>query len=340
MHTHLINHGGAIPMKLITVEEHYDTPRNIKAFNQCSTVKNNNPRQAQLAPDLVDFQRKVAYMDQNGIDLQVISDAGNSPQVLPDAYAVAEAHAQNETLAENISHYPTRFAGLATLPANLPEQAAQELEYAVTKLGLKGGIISGSVNGQFLDAPRFEPIFAAADRLGTALYLHPGVITTSQKALLYESDAYSDFTATMMAGAMWGWHLEQGIQMLRLITAGLLEKYPHVKLASGHWGEMIPMFLERIDGFSSMTSQLPLKFSEYYKRQVYLSPSGMFTAPQMQLVLTEMGADHVMWSEDFPYVQAGTTTRTFLEQADLTPDQRAAIAHGTAETLFQLTPQH
>ncbi|MFD1485200.1 amidohydrolase family protein [Lacticaseibacillus baoqingensis] len=323
-------------MKLITVEEHYDTDQNIKEFKQYSEVKNNNPRQDQLRPDLVDFAKKVAYMDQHGIDMQVISDAGNSAQVLPDQYAVDGAHAQNETLAENISQYPTRFAGLATLPVNTPDQAAQTLEYAVTKLGLKGGIISGSVNGQFLDDPRFEPIFAAADRLGTTLYLHPGVITNDQKAMLYDSKAYNALSATMMAGAMWGWHMEQGIQMLRLLTAGVFEKYPHVKIASGHWGEFMPMFLERIDGFGGMISDLPLKYSDYYKRQVYLSPSGMYTAPQMQLVLKEMGADHIMWSEDFPYVQAGEQTRQFLEQADLTDAQREAIAHGTAETVFNL----
>lgn len=323
-------------MKLITVEEHYDTDANIDQFNKYSQVPNNNPRQTQLKPDLVDFGRKVAYMDAHGIDMQVVSDAGNSAQVLPDQYAVDGAHAQNETLAENISQYPTRFAGLATLPANVPDKAAAELEYAVTKLGLKGGIISGTVNGQFLDSPKFEPIFAAADKLRTTLYLHPGVITDQQKALLYDSPAFSDRTSTLMAGAMWGWHMEVGIQMMRIITAGLLEKYPHVKLASGHWGEFVPMFLERIDGFSPLVTDLPHSFSEYYKRQVYLSPSGMFTAPQMQLALTEMGADHIMWSEDFPYVQDGDTTHQFLEQAQLTDAQREAIAHGTAETVFDL----
>lgn len=323
-------------MKLITVEEHYDTDQNISQFNKYSEVKNNNPRQDQLRPDLVDFSNKIAYMDKNGIDMQVISDAGNSPQVLPDQYAVSGAHDQNETLAENISQYPDRFAGLATLPANVPDKAAEELEYAVTKLGMKGGIISGSINGQFLDDPKFEAIFAAADKLGTTLYLHPGVISNDQKAMLYDSKAYSALGATMMAGAMWGWHMEAGIQVLRIITAGLLEKYPNVKLATGHWGEFLPMFVERIDGFSPIITDLPLKFSDYYRRQVYLSPSGMFTAPQMQLALTEMGADHIMWSEDFPYVQSGKTVREFLEQADVTDEQREAIAHGTAEKLFNL----
>lgn len=323
-------------MKLITVEEHYDTDANIAQFKQYSTVKNNNPRQDQLRPDLVDFDRKIAYMDAHGIDMQIISDAGNSPQVLPDQYAVAGAHAQNEALAEAISHHPDRFAGLATLPANLPEQAAKELDYAVTKLGLKGAIISGSVDGQFLDAPKFDPIFAAADRLGTTLYLHPGIISNQQKAVLYDSEAYSALTATMMAGAMWGWHMEAGIQVVRLITAGVLERYPHVKIATGHWGEFVPMFIERIDGFGPFVSKLPLKFSEYYRRQVYLSPSGMFTTPQMQLALAEVGADHIMWSEDYPYVQTGDTTRSFLEQAAITQAQREQIAHGTAEAVFDL----
>jgi predicted TIM-barrel fold metal-dependent hydrolase len=323
-------------LKLITVEEHYDTDQNISQFNKYSEVKNNNPRQDQLRPDLVDFSNKIAYMDKNGIDMQVISDAGNSPQVLPDQYAVSGAHDQNETLAENISKYPDRFAGLATLPANVPDKAAEELEYAVTKLGMKGGIISGSINGQFLDDSKFEAIFAAADKLGTTLYLHPGVISNDQKAMLYDSKAYSALGATMMAGAMWGWHMEAGIQVLRIITAGLLEKYPNVKLATGHWGEFLPMFVERIDGFSPIITDLPLKFSDYYRRQVYLSPSGMFTAPQMQLALTEMGADHIMWSEDFPYVQSGKTVREFLEQAEVTDEQREAIAHGTAEKLFNL----
>ncbi|WP_155286335.1 amidohydrolase family protein [Lacticaseibacillus zhaodongensis] len=323
-------------MKLITVEEHYDTDANIEQFNKYSEVKNNNPFQDKLKPFLVDFDKKVEYMDANGIDMQVISDAGNSAQVLPDKYAVAGSHAQNETLAENISKYPDRFAGLATLPANTPDKAAAELEYAVTKLGMKGAIISGSIDGQFLDDPKFDAIFAAADKLGTTLYLHPGVITNAQKAMLYDSKAYSPAASNMMAGAMWGWHMEAGIQVMRLITAGVLDKYPNIKLATGHWGEFIPMFLERIDGFSDIITKLPHKFSYYYKRQVYMSPSGMFTAPQMQLCLSEVGADHIMWSEDYPYVQSGKTTREFLGGADVTAEQREAIAHGTAEKLFKL----
>ena len=322
-------------MKIITVEEHFDTPANIKEFNAYSKVANNNPRQAELNSDLTSFDAHLAYMDKYGIDMQIISDAGNSPQVLPDNRVVAAARAQNDTLAESISIHSDRFAGLAVLPVNLPDEAANELERAVTKLGLKGALISGTINGQFLDDPKFEPIFAKANELNVPLYLHPGVMTDDQKALLYDSKAYSAMMATMMAGAAWGWHMEQGIQLVRIILSGITEKYPNLKLVSGHWGEFIPMFIERLDGFTAFADNAH-PFSYYYKKQVYVGPSGMLTAPQLQLVKTEMGADHMLYSEDFPYVKRGAEVRQFITKAELTDVEREKIAHGTAEKLFNL----
>lgn len=324
-------------MKIITVEEHYDTPENIKQFNAVSQVPNNNPRQNELNGALTDFAGRINYMDQYGIDMQVISDAGNSPQVLPDDYAVPGAHAQNETLAEGIAPYPTRLAGLATLPVNTPDAAVKELQHAVQDLGLKGGVISGTVNGQFLDDPKFDDVFAAAEALDVPLYLHPGVITKEQEKVLYDSKAYSQMMATMMAGAAWGWHNEQGIQMVRLILSGVFEKHPQLKLVSGHWGEFVPMFIERLDEFSAIAGDvLQHPFSYYYKHNVYVDPSGMLTAPQLALVKAEVGADHLMYAEDWPYVQRKDKLATFIEHADLTDAEREAMAHGTAERIFKL----
>ncbi|MFD1432781.1 amidohydrolase family protein [Lacticaseibacillus yichunensis] len=322
-------------MKIITVEEHFDTQANVQNFKKYSKVPNNNPHQDALNHDLTDFAGRIAYMDKNGIAMQVISDAGNSPQVLPDNMVVAASREQNDTLAEGLAAYPDRLAGLAVLPAALPDAAADELTRAVTKLGLKGGLISGSVNGEFLDAPRFDPIFAAAEALDVPLYLHPGVITDTQKATLYDSNSYSPLMATMLAGAAWGWHQEQGIQMVRLIFGGVLEKHPKLKLVSGHWGEFVPMFLERLDEFGKV-SGLSQPFSTYYKRQVYVTPSGMYTAPQLALVKAEMGADHLLDAEDYPYIKREGGVAEFVANAELSAPEREAFAHGTAEKLFKL----
>ncbi|PIO80588.1 hypothetical protein BSQ38_02500 [Pediococcus damnosus] len=324
-------------MKIITVEEHFDTPANIKQFNAYSKVKNNNPHQEIFGKTLTNFDKRIEYMDKYGIDMQVISDAGNSPQVLPDEYIVDACRAQNDTLAEAVSARSDRLAGLAALPVNKPEEAAKELERAVKTLGLKGAIISGTIDGQFLDDPKFEPIFAMAAKLDVPLYLHPGVIKDEQKAILYDSKAYSPALATFMGGAAWGWHMEQGVQMVRLIISGLMEKYPNLKLVSGHWGEFVPMFLERLSEFLPFSGlDLPHSFEYYYKRNVYVTPSGMFTDPQLQMVLTEMGADHLMYSEDYPYIERKDSVKKFITEADLSDEQREQFAHGTAEKLFKL----
>lgn len=324
-------------MKIITVEEHFDTTANIENFNAHSKVPNNNPYQTKLKNDLTDMKTRLAYMDENGIDMQVISEAGNSPQVLPDDLSVDGCKEQNDTIAKEISPYPTRLAALASLPANVPGAAADELERAVKQLGLKGGIISGTVNGQFLDNKKFEPIFAKAEELDVPLYLHPGVITNEQRAMLYDSTAYSSMMGNMMAGAAWGWHMEEGIQTVRLIFSGLMEKYPNLKIVNGHWGEFVPMFVERLDGFTQFSgNDLPHSFSYYYRRNIYVTPSGMLTNPQLELVRTEMGADHMLHAEDFPYLKRGKEVKSFIENASLSNGEKEAFAHGTAEKLFKL----
>lgn len=322
-------------MKIITVEEHFDTPANVKNFNQYSKVKNNNPRQNELNHDLTSLQAHVDYMDKYNIDMQVISDAGNSPQVLPDNMVVSASKEQNDTLANNMTKFPKRFAGLAVLPVNLPEKAATELERSVKELGLKGGIISGSVNGQFLDDPKFEPIFAKAAELDVPLYLHPGIITDEQLNMSYKNKSYSPLLTTMMGGAAWGWHNEEGIQVVRLILGGIFEKYPKLKLITGHWGEFVPMFIERLDQFGAIGG-LKKPFSETYRKNIFITPSGMFTNPQLQLIKTEMGTDHMMYSEDYPYVKRENDVRKFITEADLTNPEKEAFAHGTAEKLFKL----
>ncbi len=322
-------------LKIITTEEHFDTNKNVKEFNEFSKVPNNNPFQEKLNKDLTDADSRIAYMDKYGIDMQIISDAGNSPQVLPDDKTVDACKAQNDSLAETVSQHPDRLAGLAALPVNVPDEAAKELERAVTKLGLKGAIISGTINGQFLDQAKFDPIFATAEKLDVPLYLHPGVMTDDQKAILFDSSAYSDMMANMMAGAAWGWHMEQGVQMARLVFSGLFEKHPNLKLISGHWGEFVPMFIERLDVFGRF-SELPHPFSYYYRKNVYVGPSGMLTAPQLQMVHTEMGADHMLYSEDYPYVKMEDKVKSFIEDAPFNDKDREMMAHGTAEKLFKL----
>lgn len=51
----------------------------------------------------------------------------------------------------------------------------------------------------------------------------------------------------------------------------------------GHWGEFIPFFLERMDE-TLFADHLKHPVSYYFKNNFYMTPSGMLTKPQFDLV--------------------------------------------------------
>jgi len=224
--------------------------------------------------------------------------------------------------------HPDRFAGLATLPVNNPKAAAEELRRSVTELGIRGGLISGTVNGQFLDNPKFLPVFAEAEKLDVPLYLHPGFPTNQERDLFFMSEAYNETVRNLLSTFGWGWHMDQGLQMVRLIFSGIFDKFPALKLISGHWGEFVPNFIERLDELSRRPGTgLKHPLSEYYRNNVYVTPSGMFTKPQFDLALAEMGADHILYSEDYPYMQRKGQVRSFFDQMLISSEDKEKIAY-------------
>ena len=78
---------------------------------------------------------------------------------------------QNEKLAEICAAQPDRFVGLASVALQHPDLAAEQLEYAVKQLGLRGALIGGSVKGEELSDPKFHPFWAKAEQLGALIFV-------------------------------------------------------------------------------------------------------------------------------------------------------------------------
>lgn len=122
-------------------------------------------------------QLRLADMDANGVDVQVLSLSTPGLEVIQDAgEAVAAARQVNDYLAEAIAHYPNCFAGFAALPFHDPKAAVLEFRRAVEELGLQGVLHDDHVLGHYLDEPQFRPIWAELERLGVTLYLHPAAV--------------------------------------------------------------------------------------------------------------------------------------------------------------------
>lgn len=333
-------------MKLITVEEHFESAKVTDAIQTAAGNAALPPVSAALRQYMQDNlptptimqdsqHERLAFMDRNGINMQVLSYGNQSPQNLAPEQSVPLSRLANDELAKVVAKKPDRFAGLAVLPVGDPQAAVVELNRAVKKLGLRGVLLKGNYQNRFFDDPFFFPIFEAIAALDVPVYFHPSFIPQTVTEHYFEGNQWSDVVTGILSSAGYGWHMDVGIQVLRLITSGIFDRLPGLKVISGHWGEFVPMFLERLDDELTAYASLKHPFSHYYRRNVYVTPSGILSDPQLQFMLAEMGADHLMYSLDYPYKQPIASDQ-FLDRADLTDEQRAQISFGTATTLFHL----
>lgn len=284
-----------------------------------------------LADDLGDG--RIRDMDQHGIDMQIVSYSSPA-QLVPDEQAVAFARAANDRLAEAARANPTRLNGFAALPWQDPGAAIDELDRAVSELGLKGAMLAGRPGDTFLDDPKYAPVLDKFNDLAVPIYLHP-FYPLPQVQQAYYAGLRPEVSAQFALGG-WGWHHEAGIHVLRLILSGAFERFPNLQVISGHWGEMVPFYLQRLDDvLPPGVTGLSTTITDTYRNHVWVTPSGMFYEPHFEFIRTVIGIDRLIWAVDYPYLSLDGT-RKFLENLPITEDEAHKIAHRNAERLFNL----
>lgn len=311
-------------MRIIAVEEHY-----LLAGPRLES------QPAQIRERLCDLdQVRIAGMDAAGIDLQVLSLQAPGAQAWPASEAASQAREENDRLADAVKRHPDRFAAFAALPTADPEAAAGELERTVRQLGFKGGMVNGHTGGRFLDDQRFWPILAAAESLDVPIYIHPA----PPPAAVFDA-YYAGFAPEVSAGLStggWGWHIETGLHLLRLIMAGALDRFPRLQVIVGHLGEALPFMLARTSRrLPREVTALQRSVDEYVRQNVHFSISGFNSFPPLLNALLEVGADRILFSVDDPF-SANLEGRAFLDSMPVSAGDREKIAHANAERLLRL----
>lgn len=275
---------------------------------------------------------RLAAMDREGINMQVLSYT-NSTQAVPPEEAAKLAAAANDRLAEGIAKHPDRFRGFSTLPWQDTDAACRETERCVKELGLRASLIFGRPGETaFLDDARYAPILATLAELNTPLFVHPGPPLRAVQEPYY-GGFNKDLTRRLSLFG-WGWHNEAGIQVLRLILSGAFDRYPNLKIISGHWGEMVPFFLQRLDDAIPMeVTGLRRTITQTYRDQVWVTPSGMLNLPHFEFIRTTLGCERILYSVDYPYLTM-TGARSWLENLPISDGERLAIANGNAKQLL------
>src|SRR5437762_145925 len=215
---------------------------------------------------------RLADMDASGIAMQLVFLTAPGVQVFDAPTAVSLARECNDQLVDAVKKHPTRYAGLAAIAPQDPSAAVKEMERAVG-LGLKGVVVNSHTQGEYLDEPKYWPIFEAAQALDVPIYIHPSTPPASMIA---------PFLPRGLDGAIYGFAVETGLHLLRIIVGGVFDRFPNLKIAVGHLGEGLPFWLFRLDYMhrSMVISERyagarPLKraISEYLKSNVWVTTS-------------------------------------------------------------------
>ena len=280
------------------------------------------------------IEQRLAAMDTAGIDMQVLS-LSNAPQIAPAGMANDLIRTANDRLAEAALRNPGRISAFFTLPWQDPTAAVREAERCVRELRLPGTLINGRPAGdKFIDDALYDDVLAELARLNAPIYIHPGA-PLAQVQQPYYSGFNPEIDARLPLFA-WGWHHEAGIQVIRLILSGALDRHRNLKIISGHWGEMVPFYLQRMDDtMPPPATGLSRTISQTYRDQVWVGPSGMLDLPHFLFVREVLGIERLVFSIDYPYLTLNGA-RAWLEGLPISDDEKQAFAWRNASTLLGL----
>ena len=245
-------------------------------------------------------QVRLQHMDECGIDIQVIALTAPGVQVMDKASAVAFSQVANDQLAEAVRRHPSRFVGMIAVAPQDPTAAAKEIERGVTKLGMNAVIINSHTQGEYLSDTKFWDIFAAAQAHDVPIYLHPNSLPANM---------LQPFQECGLDGAIYGFGVETGLHAMRLITSGVFDRFPKLKVIIGHMGEALPFWMYRLDYMHRATvlsqrydSMKPIKKkpSDYLRENFYITNSGVAWEPAIKFSQSVLGVDRVLYAMDYP----------------------------------------
>ena len=328
-------------MQIVGLEEHLVIPELLAAWSRLPGMQQTpgagfgaDPL-AQRLRDVGD--RRLADMDAQGADMQVLSLTTPGVQNLSPAGAATVAREANDALAEIVNRNPARFQAFASIPTPKPVSAAEELERAVTRLGFRGAMLYGRTGTTNADDRQFDELYAMAARLHSPIYLHPQTPVAPVREAYYSG--YGDEVDAMFSNFGIGWYYETGVQLLRMIFSGVFDRYLCLQVIVGHWGELVLFYLEHTAVMQAMGLRLDRPLADYFRQNVWVTSSGLYSERYLRWSAEVVGHDRIMFSTDYPFRDtSGRKARAFLENAPLTEAEKAAIGSGNWERLMEQLP--
>ncbi len=275
--------------------------------------------------------RRLEAMNTIGVDYQALSVNRYWWYQADRDLADRVVRLHDEGLAAWCNEHPDRFVGLSSVALQYPDLAAEQLEYAVNELGLRGASVGGHVMGEVPTSEKYDPFWAKAEELGVVVFMHPGGAENVVK------DGGLDGRGDL--GNIIGNPLETTVFLTHMIYDGTLDRFPNLKVCGAHGGGYLPSYLGRSEvacevrnNSDCLNTKSP---SEYLKDQI-LVDSMVFSHEGLRHLVAEMGASQVVYGTDMPFSWPDTLD-LILEADYLSNADKIAIAGGNLSTLLRIS---
>jgi aminocarboxymuconate-semialdehyde decarboxylase len=277
---------------------------------------------------MLDLENRLRWMDERGIDVQVLSAWIDFTAYLLDPEdGVWLARSLDELTVEAIRGREDRFRAMAGVPLQAPDLAAETLRYAVRDLGMVGVEIATSVAGRDLDWGGLDPFWAEASGLSTAVLVHPEQAVRSERFSRY-------FLSNAVDNAS-----EETLAATHLIFGGVLERFPDLKVCLTHGGGFLPYQIGRQDrAFAAVPDKTAVllrnKPSSFLRRFLY---DTIVHSPEALRFLEErVGHDRVVLGSDYPFPMGDPDPVESVARAGFSPEVQRSVLGGNAIEWFGL----
>ena len=272
-----------------------------------------------------DIAHRLRDMDASGVDVQVLSATPQTYLYNQDAALCAvTAGIQNDQIAKHVADHPQRFLGIATLPMQDPQRAADELTRAMRKLNLRGAMIGSNVMGKNLDDPNLEPLWAAAEQLNAFMFVHPVNVAGADRLKSY------------YLGNLVGNPLDTTIAAACLVFGGVMDRHPKLKICLAHAGGFMPYQAGRwIHGWRvrpEPKKNMPAEPATIIGRFLYDTIA--HSDQSLEFLIAQAGAGRVLLGSDYPYDMAMLDCVAHVRALPISDADKAVILGGGAEKLL------
>ncbi|RQH02388.1 amidohydrolase family protein [Natrarchaeobius oligotrophus] len=266
-------------------------------------------------PELTDVDRRLDLMDEHGVDVGVLTPASPPVETIADRRGAVElARTMNDGIARIATEHPDRFVGVATVPMNDPDAMVDELDRAVTDLGLQGALVYSSVDrrpadephlggtGRPIDRPELDPFYEAVTDLDVPIWLHP----TRPKTV---PEYVGERDSKHLIWQLFGWPFELSAAMARLVFGGVFERHPDLDVIAHHAGGMLPLLAGRMDvhaelfetfGDADVGGDLSRPYVDHF-RQFYVDSATFGSVAALECALEFFGPDRLLFGTDAPF---------------------------------------